>query len=273
MPKLGENLSYKPKDIFDHSIKRAQHFLFLYDILHDTRCRNTRSDWAKKFKEFMHWPNNTKIIRIDGKDKNSILVLKNMGDIDRKHFTHVYISELLRSSLVASVSSLDRYIHDLIIYHSWRLLSKKEEEIPKGLREIRLPILTTKKIIEVLRKNQRSRPGNTVKKALQKILHRDYTFQTPSNIDKATKILGIKDFWRKIAREMPGNPTPKDVREKLKKIAKRRNQIVHEADLILKTKTKKITVREIKRKDAQEALEFIKSFVEAFDKVILQEFG
>jgi hypothetical protein len=203
-------VSYTAKDIFDHSIKRAHHFLLLYDILNDTRYRSSRSDWARKFKQLMHWPNNTEIIRIDGKD--SILVLKNIDGVDRKHFSHAYVSELLRSALVAAISSLDRYVHDLIVNNCWSLLSKKEEEIPKGLKELSLPVVTTKKIIDTLRKNKKSRPGNTVKSAIQKILHRDYTFQGPSNIDRATNMLGIKDFWRKVSAEMPGSPQVKEVR-------------------------------------------------------------
>ena len=150
-------MSYTAKDIFDHSIKRANHFLFLYDILNDTRYRSSRSDWARKFKQLMHWPNNTEIIRIDGKDKNSILVLKNQDGVDRKHFSHDYASELLRSALVASISSLDRYIHDLIVNNCWSLLNKREEDIPKGLKKLSLPVLTTKKIIETLRKNKKAR--------------------------------------------------------------------------------------------------------------------
>jgi len=66
---------------------------------------------------------------------------------------------------------------------------------------------------------------------------------------------------------MPDNPTPGDVQDTLTKIAKRRNQIVHESDLILKTSAKEISQREITRSEAQNAVEWVSSFVDALDAV------
>jgi hypothetical protein len=54
----------------------------------------------------------------------------------------------------------------------------------------------------------------------------------------------------------------------LNKIAKRRNQIVHEADLVRKIKGKKITLREIKYSDTKNDIEFLEKFVESVDEII-----
>ena len=257
----------KPKDTFDFASKRSEHFLTLYDIVHNSRQRGGRSDWLSKFKNLMHWPQGEDVVRIDGKDTQSILILRASLGISREQFSHEYSSELLRSALVSSVSALDRYMHDAVVDKSWALLSKSEEDIPKELKRVRLPVLATKRALEKLRKNPNSRPGNIVKKEIQKIVHIDFTFQKKSDIEKGAKLLGIKDFWRLVSAEMPNGPSSGEVQDELTKITKRRNQIVHESDLILKTSAKEISQREISRSETEAAVKWISAFVLAMDKV------
>ncbi|MBN4079938.1 hypothetical protein JYT60_01745 [bacterium AH-315-C08] len=260
-------MGISPQNSFEHAIERANHFLTLYDILHDTRKRNVKNDWAEKFNKLMHWPKAEEIVRIDGKDKQSTLILRASISIDREHFTHNYLSELLRSTIVTSISALDRYTHDLILYHSWGLLNQSENNIPKKLKELKIPLLTIKRALKKLKDDSSARPGHIIKKQIQDTLHQEYTFQTVSNIDTASKLLGISDFWSLVGKEMPGRPSPKIIQKGLRDIAKRRNQIVHEADLILKRKGQEITARNITRKEAQSAKDWIKDFVTSIQKV------
>lgn len=240
----------------------------LYNILHDTRARRGRQDWMSKFKDLMHWPQNEDVVRIDGKDTNSILLIRESVGIDRYHFSHEYTSELLRSALASAVASLDRYFHELITQNSWKLLSKKESEVPKELKNLRLPVSATKKALTSLRKNNKARPGNLIKAEIQKVLHRDHTFQSPTSLTNAAKMLGVVDFWRKVATKMPHRPGPGEVQSKLKEIAIRRNQIVHESDVILKTSAKEITSRDIRQSEVQEILDYICDFINAVESVV-----
>src|SRR5206468_12723895 len=114
-----------------------------------------------------HWPESESIVRIDGKDHNSILILREALDIDRSRFAHDYLSELLRASIVATVSALDRYMHDLIVERSWKLLNQSEKKIPKELKKITIPVLKSKRALDHLRKNPKARPGNLIKLAIQ----------------------------------------------------------------------------------------------------------
>ena len=82
-------------------------------------------------------------------------------------------------------------------------------------------------------------------------------------------MLGISDFWTSVAKQMPGGVSGGDVKASLRGIAARRNQIVHEADIIRKTKAKQITLRDISEVEAREALEWIELFVQAIDKVVV----
>lgn len=264
-------MAIRPKDGFDHAMVRTKHFLVLYNILHDTRYRNIRSDWADNFKAFMRWPNSEKIVRIDGQGGNSFLILKESLGIDRSHFAHDYLSELLRSAIVTSVSALDRYFHDLLVHYCWNILNRNEKHIPKRLKELKIPLLAVKKVIRKLKEEQASRPGNIIKGKIQEILHREYTFQSPNDLDNAAKLLGLEDFWKKVGQEIKGKPKAGIVQDSLRKIAQRRNQIVHEADLILKTKAKEITLREINVNEVDEIKCWVEEFVEAVEKVVKRE--
>jgi hypothetical protein len=258
----------KEKQSFDAAIERGEHLLRLYELLHDTRQRKVRSDWAGRFKEIMHWPSNEEIVRVDGKKGNSILILRESLEIDRKHFSHEYLSELLRGVVVTAVSAFDRYIHDLIVQRCWSLISRAEENIPADLAKLRLPLLATRKALAKLRSDPKSRPGLLIKAAVQEMLHRDYTFQKPDLVEQAMRMLGITDFWSKIAKEMPGTPSPGQVKDRLRQVVDRRNQIVHEADVVRKTRAKQVIIRPITEPEAKQTLEWIKGFAGAVDRIV-----
>lgn len=128
--------------------------------------------------------------------------------------------------------------------------------------------MTTKKALEKLRSDHRARPGSLVKQAIQEQLHREFTFQKPDSITIGAKMLGVTDLWAKVAAKMPGKPAKGDVINKLRKIADRRNQIVHEADVIRQTKARKHTSRDMTEKEARNFVAWIKDLVAAIDAVV-----
>src|SRR4030042_4691188 len=110
---------------FSLAIDRNNNLLLLYDILFDKRERKVRKDWSQKFNNLMHWPITEKFIRIDGKE--SIIILKSSLNIDQRHFKTNQLDEILRSIIVYSVSSMDRYFHDVLVEKVISILSKIEE--------------------------------------------------------------------------------------------------------------------------------------------------
>jgi len=258
------------KDTFDAAIARAHHLLTIYDILHDHRHRNIRADWRENFCNMMHWPKSEEIVRIDGKDRNSLLILRAEIGMTRAEFTHDYLSELLRGAITSTVSALDRYIHDQIVNHAIKLLSRAEGDIPKELRQLRLPALTVKRSLEKLKSDSASRPGTILKRELQEMLHRDETFQSVSGVEKGARMLGLKDFWSELTKKLQDYTRRGDVQASLKKITKRRNQIVHEADVITQQKARKVKLRDISKSEAENAVSFIKSLVLAFDELVTE---
>ena len=262
----------KPRDSFEAAIDRAEHLLRLYELLHDTRQRSVRRDWSERLKKLMRWPNGERIVRVDGKDGQSLLILRESVGVDRQHFSHDYLSELLRAATVAAVSALDRYMHDIVVKHSWSLLDRPEADVPSELSKVRLSPLVAGRALKQLRSNPKARPGNLVKTALQKELHRTYTFQRPDDVLKAAKMLGIEDFWSKVAKAMPSSTKKGTVVEQLRTIAARRNQIVHEADLVHRSKSRQFKLRDLSFRDAREWVTWMKTFVLAVDDVIQSEF-
>jgi hypothetical protein len=253
---------------FNAAIKRAQHLLQLYDILLDTRRRKVYGNWASKFNKLMQWPDSEKIVRIDGKGQKSILILRENLGIDHKHFTHDYVSELLRESIVAAVSALDRYMHDQVVARSWSILSKAEDKVPKVWRKVEIPAVEVKKAIMHQHYNKNARTGTKVKKAIQDMLHKKYTFQKPDDIEKAAGLLGIKEFWNEVSKKLNGNQRPEDVKKKLHNIVNRRNQIVHEADLERQQRARKPRLRDLSRSKAEKYVNYIEAFVKAVDELI-----
>ncbi|MDT8421975.1 MAG: HEPN domain-containing protein [Desulfuromonadales bacterium] len=256
-----------PEKGFEAAIARANHLIKLYELICDTRKRSVKDQWSEAFKKVMRWPVGEGIIRVDGKEKKSILVFRESCGIDRSHFAHNVLSELLRSSVVASVSAIDRLVHDLVVKHSWKLLTRADRDIPPRLKKLHISVFQTKKAIEHLRKDGSSRPGNLIKSAIQEQLHRDFTFQSPNAILEASKLLGIANFWSEVASHMPGVTAKKAVIDELELITRRRNQIVHEADLV-RTKRHEARLRDISLKQAVDTVTWIASFGKAISQVV-----
>lgn len=258
----------KAINAFNAAINRAENFLRLYDLICDTRVRKVRSDWADNFRQLMHWPKAETFVRVDGNHRQSILLIRNAVGINRDQFAHEYLSDLLRASIVATVSALDRYVHDLVLGKCWKLLCRSEDKIPRELRRLSIPAWKVKRAVELLRTHPKARPGNAIKQSLQDVLHREFTFQRPNDIKLAADMLGIHDFWSRLAAAMPGSPTRGAVQDHLNEIADRRNQIVHEADLIRKVRMRGMTLRDIKRADGETLVDWLRAFVSAFEKIL-----
>jgi hypothetical protein len=254
-------------EVFDFALKRANHFLKLHDILHNSRQRSGRADWLDKFKKLVGWPVGETVTRIDGKDKQSILLLRESVGVDREHFAHEYTSEILRSSVVAAISALDKYMHDIVVEQCWKLLNGPEKNIPKELAALKVPVLATKKALDRVRVDGKSRPGSQIKLEIQEMLHREFTFQNVHGIEKGAKMLGIKNFWQTVADEMPNTPSKGEVQKQLTKIARRRNKIVHEADIVRKISARNIAQNAIDHKEASDMVNWVKEFVYAMNRV------
>ncbi len=256
-----------PKAGFDAALGRANHLLELYDLIRDTSQRRIRNDWKQKVQRALGWPLKEELVRIYGKEKRSLLLIREGTPTLRDKFAHEYISELLRAAIVAAVSALDRYLHDLVVKHCWKLLGRKDDEIPRELRELSVPAIAAKRAVVKLKRDPSAQPGRVIKQEIQAHLHREYTFQNPDSVLRAVRMLGVSDFWSKVAEAMPGQPEKQEVIRTLRTIAHRRNQIVHEADLLRRTQASKPRLRDVKATQAREWIDWMHAFGSAIDEI------
>jgi len=255
--------------VFKQAIDRSSHFLFVYGLISNQRSRAIRSDWGGRLKEFMRWPKSTRILRVDG--DCSMLIIKNgPKGLTYERFEHDYASEVLRSAIVSTVSSLDKYFHDRTLNRAFTLLNGPQKNVPKKLQKFEFPAVQAFKAVKKIRNDAKSRPGSQLKIALQNKLH-SITFQNSHGINECCQLMGVKDFWRLVANEMEGEWSSNSVQTELQKVIVRRNQIVHEADLERKISSSRFALRHIDKKFAESSVEFIRNFVEAADLVIEQQ--
>ena len=131
------------------------------------------------------------------------------------------LSDLLRSEWVMAVSALDHYVHELVklgmleAYRGFRpqtdAFSRFQITLGSALQAVNSPGNQ-----EWLEDQIRARHGHL-------------SFQTPDNIADAIRLISEVPLWNDVAAQL--SRTPQDVRERLRLIVNRRNQIAHESDI------------------------------------------
>lgn len=204
----------------------------------------------------MHWPANKEFERVDG--AHAILILPAECGLDATAFKEEYLSELLRSSIVAIVSALDRYCHEVIAKSLVR-------EFRSGNPHVGRLELSLNDIEAVLSKAEaRKRPRNALRNALQTRLYRE-TFQSPTQIAEAMKLAGKKDIWNTCAQEM--GISKDELTTRLNKLIARRNRIVHEGDLVRHQRAGAVRRHEIQTTEVAEEITWITQLVNALDNL------
>ena len=265
-------MALSPLEAFENAIDRATHLIDLYNLLHNRRQRSVRSDWARKFKEMMRWPQSADICRIDGED--AVLVIKDGTNWNLSDFQHEYLGEMLRAALILSVSAFDRFNHDLVVKNVLGILRKPKTAWPKALADFPVPLSAAEEAIEWSIKQRRppnptqSRPRVKLKTRFRECLH-EKTFQGFGQVGNALSMLGIADPWSKISSTL-GEPTT-EIEKRLNSIVHRRNQIAHEGDVEQASRPREVKLNPISAPDVREDLEWLGKLGEAISEVVDNE--
>lgn len=212
-----------------------------------------------------------------------LLLLDGSQNVSRKDIKNEFLPELLRSAVVAIVSALDKYLHDVVVEKCIILLRKDHDLIPEPLLQIKLNVSVLKKIDQKIEEKRKRKPrgkkGNgsiriswIYKKAIQDSIH-TISFQSPKNITLALAMLGIKDSWNKIILSLNSKGitiTRKELDTKLNILAKRRHQIAHEGDVKRKTKNTNLTLNSIDIIEVNDYLETVKAVTAEIDQLVQQ---
>jgi len=173
-----------------------------------------------------------------------------------------FLSDILRSTIILIIASLDSYLHDVIqerVYHYVSI--RKGKNLHKKLLETFKDAVPYEKVFRVWFS---ARPSVHIATAVRK-RNADRTFINPDKIEEALQIVGIDDIWvlaaRKFRRRKDGLKTL------FKAYADRRNKIVHEGDAFRVTR-KKGELRSIRRPYVEQCYSDVKKFVDVVEKAI-----
>ena len=173
-----------------------------------------------------------------------------------------------RAALTFGVSALDRYVHERVV--KGIVAALKKPNLNKEQREFVIPVSTAIKIsaesVKAAKANKRLRPTNIIRKQVQLLLHKK-PFQSYREIEYAFKLLGVNNLTGQLQTAY-GTGDLKAVKIQLANIAKRRNQIVHEGDLVVHERGGQVKWHVIERKYVADSLDFLDLFVAHLDSVV-----
>jgi hypothetical protein len=256
----------KPIDCYNDTANRARLFLAYHDGLMNTRSRAIRSDWKASFLKLMHWPSTRAIQRIDSKD--AVVILREGATLTADHFSKDWLDDQLRAALAFAVSALDRYVHERVVKGIVPAL--KKSSLTRQQEELNIPVFTaieiSQQVVAAAKNAETPRPANIIRRKVQELLHKR-PFQSYREIEYAFSLLGIKNMSQQLqAAYRIGDLKP--VKTQLGHIAMRRNQIVHEGDLVLHERGGKVKWHNIDRKYVADSLGFLDTFVQHLERVV-----
>lgn len=158
--------------------------------------------------------------------RTNINRVRNLGSIfealDSQTTSVLDLSDILRAELVLAVSALDHFIHELV---RLGMLEAYRGNRPRTGRFLRFEVslenalngITDNAGEQWIDSEIRTRNGYR-------------SFQDPGRISEAIRLVSDISLWVEVSQRM--GCAPEEVKEDLRVIVNRRNQIVHEADMI-----------------------------------------
>ena len=183
------------------------------------------------------------------------------------------LTDLLRAQIVMIVSALDLYIHEITrvgmleVYNGNRLQTDAFLRFQVTLESAMQGIALVMQSILDANEDDTDKEEWLDDKWLDSEIrerHSHLSFQRPKNIADAVRLFSSCELWRSVAEQL--NLDAEVVKNQLGAIVKRRDQIVHEADLI-PDYPGTVTRWPISPADVASTLDFIQDVCEAIDIV------
>jgi hypothetical protein len=169
------------------------------------------------------------------------------------------LSDLLRWQWVLAVSSLDKYVHDVVRIGMVEEFKGIRPPTPK-FQDFKINM---KKYDAI---NCSSSPDVEFENEIMR-QHSFLAFQLPDKISDALSFIwDEKNKWDIIVQNMTTIISPNDAKTKLKNIVTRRNQIVHEGDCL--TTIFPLEQQPVRFEDVQDVLNFVKEIAGAIYKCL-----
>jgi hypothetical protein len=141
---------------------------------------------------------------------------------------------LPRSTVVAAISALDSYVHD-VIYEQVPIVLTSSTEIPASLATVMAAVIPIKKPEDFQAARTVLASHNTLHElfgAFRRTKLEFASYQAPDKVIAAYSLIGKADVFDKVSDLWQGpDSSPEDIKDTLAKYVIRRNKIAHEADL------------------------------------------
>ena len=190
--------------------------------------------------------------------------LKGLGARGQLDSANRYLLWLPRAAVVSALSSLDAYVHQTLYERIPQLLGGPHSDVPDELAKMVssvTPFKSADDVRKLVKLMNSSDPASSLATSIEKGKLQFASFQAPHKIEGAYKLVGVDDPFGAVAAAWPGPATSKDeIRNKLDRYYKRRNQIAHEGDLNLQ-----YNPRPMQPKYASDCRTFIAGLVERLD--------
>ena len=183
--------------------------------------------------------------------------------LDNTTTSVIDLTDLLRAQIVMIVSALDLYIHEITRIGILAVYNGERPQTDAFLR-FQVPLRSIMQGTSFEDDSEKQRPDATWLDVEIRERHGHQSFQDPNRIADAIRLFSSCELWPSVAKHL--NLDVKDVKDQLSAIVKRRNQIVHEADLV-PTYPGTITRWPISPADVTNTLDFIEKIYEAIDVV------
>lgn len=128
------------------------------------------------------------------------------------------ISDLYRSQIVLTISSLDHFIHEFVLEEMLEIYNGRRTP-SHGFNRFTIPISTINGSIP---------PDNIISSHIRQ-KHSWLSFQDPDKIADAIRLVSDLKLWEEVSPSF--GLSAKDLKAQIKLIVDRRNKIAHEADL------------------------------------------
>jgi len=178
-------------------------------------------------------------------------------------------NDLRRSALTMAVAALDAYMHWTVL----RQLSavRKAGALPNALAKLNLPFSEIARLAESAiagrRSEQNIRPWVQIKHSLQKRLYQQ-TFQSYDDVAHAFALAGVKKGWERVAKKLSARPS--DIKKKLDALVYRRNQIVHEGDIIRASRPQHLKYNDIHHGAVAKQVKWVNTVLSAIEAVVVE---
>ncbi|MGA4455302.1 HEPN domain-containing protein [Pseudomonas fortuita] len=171
--------------------------------------------------------------------------------------------DICRSVLVMAVSAVDSYMHWLI--YDKLADVRKGDDLPPALAKLAIPFSSLAMLADsVVENREKIRPWVQVKNAMQKKLLSE-TFQSFEQLGVAMSMAGITGGWKKISEKL-GEP-PAAIKSRLNHIVHRRNQIVHEGDIMRKSRPRHVVFNDISVEQTVDDVDWLQDLIKAMDHI------